>query len=407
MKFSAIFFCMGLVFICMSVNAAAIPDKPKKDSPDVRTLVKGNTTFAFDLYAKLKTSEGNLFFSPYSISAALGMTYAGAKGDTQVQMSRVLHFIPEQAHLHRAFSGLRQKLSRNGSEISIANALWGQGGYPFRKDFVALLAENYGAGLNEVNFREDRESARQTINSWVEKQTRAKIRNLIRPGIFTPLTRLVLTNAIYFKGVWASPFEKERTKEDSFMLSDGREIRVPMMQQKGVFRYAEKGGIQVLELPYEDSRLSMVILLPRSSGDMTELENSMTPEKLNLWLPERQRDIIVFLPKFRLTSEFEMAEVLKSMGMRDAFDQGKADFSGMYDRKNVQPGEWLSVSKVIHKAFADVNEEGTEAAAATAAVMRTRSMPPVFRADHPFVFFIRDNASESILFFGRVVNPGE
>jgi len=398
---------------------------------DKRAIVEGNNKFALELYAKLRAREGNLFFSPYSISTALAMTYAGARGETEAQMWKTLHFptVPggigskpnkapsgpmttrrvwDRMRLHSAFGRIIKDLNNRGKkggyELTVANALWGQKGYGFLKTFLKLTEKNYGAGLKEVDFIAATESARKTINVWVEKKTKNKIKNLIPKGVLNRLTRLVLTNAIYFKGNWASRFKKDRTKDAPFTLAGGQKVDVPMMNQTADFNYMETEDFQGLELPYVDDELSMIILLPKRGDGLAEFEKTLTLESLSQWPARfRKRKVIVSVPKFKMTSQFRLADVLKSMGMTDAFVPDVADFSGMNGKRD------LFISAVIHKAYVDVNEEGTEAAAATAVVVGVTSvMPgrtPVFRADHPFLFLIRDNDSGSILFIGRVMNP--
>jgi len=377
-----------------------------KDGADVKAVIEGNTLFALDLYGRLRKEDGNLFLSPYSISTALAMTYAGGRGETEKQMVKVLHFTLEQKQLHPAFAELQNTLNEGGKkgayELSVANALWGQKGYPFLKDFLAMIKNSYGGGLNEVDFIKATESARTTINTWIEKKTNNKIKELIAPGVLNDLTRLVLTNAIYFKGKWAAQFEKKNTKEAPFILADGKKVNIPMMYQKSDFKYIEKEDLQILELPYRGDDLSMLLLLPRKMDGLPALESQLTKDSLQGWLTSMQgkREVVVYLPKFTMTKEFMLADVLRSMGMTDAFSLPPADFSGMTGKKD------LFISAVIHKAFVDVNEEGTEAAAATAVVMRVSSAQmTVFRADHPFLFLIRDNHSGSILFIGRVADP--
>lgn len=396
--------------------------KGKKDiqNPDVKAAVAGNSKFAFELYAKLKDDPrvkkdgGNLFFSPYSISTALAMTYAGARGRTEKQMADVLHFSLPQERLHPAFGALEKQLNtggkKGGYQLSVANALWGQKGYAFLKDFLDLTRKNYGAGLKEVDFVRETEKTRKTINAWVEKKTKDKIKELIQKGVVDNAT-LVLTNAIYFKGDWASKFKEENTHDAGFDLGGPKTmiqiIPVPMMQQKGKFKYAERDKLQILELPYKDKELSMIILLPKKGpylalDALKELEKSLTLKNLEKWLAElREQEVMVYLPRFKMTwGVFELKDILKAMGMTAAFSG--ADFSGMTGHRN------LFISNVLHKAFVEVNEEGTEAAAATAVVMREAAMAiPVFRADHPFVFMIKDNRSGSILFMGRVMNPAK
>ncbi len=384
---------------------------PTPMHPDGAAVVKGNTAFALELYARLRERDGNLFLSPYSVSTALAMTYAGARGDTAAQMADVLHFDLKGEALHRAFGQLVERLNEQGEkggyQLSVANALWGQKGYGFLKEFLDLTEAHYGAGLHEVDFEKGLEAARQTINAWVEEETQDKIKELIPKGALDVLTRLVLTNAIYFKGDWASPFEEEETKDEPFTLLDGQKLDVPMMHQTEKFGYAEDEGLQVLELPYVGKELSMVVLLPKSADGLADLEKSLTAENLEKWLAGlRRRNVVVALPRFKVTCGFALGKALKSMGMTDAFSPAAADFSGMNGGK-----EPLWIGAVIHKAFVEVNEEGTEAAAATAVMMvggMARPEPtPVFRADHPFLFLIRDTRTGSILFLGRVANPVE
>ena len=395
---------LALVLLFTSVCRAEVPAAPEART-DEKALVTGDNAFALDLYGKLKEEGGNLFFSPFSISTALGMTYAGARGNTEAQMAKVLHFDLPQEKLHPAFKslldGLRARQKVGGYELSVANALWGQQGDSWLKAFLDVTRGNYGAGLQEVDFAGDTEAARQAINDWVEKETREKIKDLLLKGDVGRETALVLTNAIYFKGEWASQFRKYWTRPGPFTLSDGSKVEVPMMHQSGEFPYMETEDLQVLELPYVKGHLSMIVLLPRKVDGLGALEASLTADKLEGWLGElHKEEVSVILPKFQMTSRFELSEVLKALGMTDAFSLPPADFSGMGGSKD------LDISKVIHKAFVDVNEEGTEAAAATHVVL-AREGPPVrpVRADHPFLFLIRDNASGSILFMGRVTDP--
>lgn len=374
----------------------------------LKILVNGNNKFAFELYKNLMTRQGNLFFSPYSISTTLAMTYAGAKGNTQAQMANVLHFELPQEFLHPEFKKLIDITNGKTSayQLNVANALWGQKGYSFLSSFIELTKENYGAGLNEVDFKRATETARRTINAWVEKETQNKIKDLIQPGVLDVLTRLVLTNAIYFKGNWANEFEKKLTKDLPFYVAPEKEIQTPMMYKKGDFNFLETKELQILELPYKSKELSMIVLLPKKIDGLADVEDFITPEFLNNWLENFDEiKVEVYLPKFKTTSAFSLKENLSAMGMPNAFSQKSADFSGMNGNND------LYISEVIHKAFVDVNEEGTEAAAATAVVMKLKGgmveRIPVFRADHPFIFLIRDNRSGSILFMGRLENPGE
>jgi len=374
------------------------------------SLSAGNTAFALDLYAQLKSGEGNLFFSPYSISTCLAMTYAGACGETEAQMARTLHFETDQGKFHAEFGKLQNELNaiqeKKDVELNIANGLWGQEGHPFLPAFLDTATKMYEAKLKQVDFRTDAEPARKEINDWVSDKTKGKITDLIAPGVLNPGTRLVLVNAIYFKGAWLHQFKKSSTAEMPFSVSRNEKIQTKMMNQSEYFRYADLGALQLLELAYKGGDISMVVLLPREIGGLKALESSLNQKQLDGWMTQAKSEKVnVFLPKFKLTQQFSLANTLAAMGMTDAFSP-RADFSGMDGAKD------LYISAVVHKAFVDVNEEGTEAAAATAVGMRAsvmmRPQPvPVFRADHPFLFLIRDTHSGSILFLGRVTNPAK
>jgi len=390
--------------------AAVDPAQVKADRPAV---VKGNTSFAFDLYGKLRTEKGNLFYSPYSMSAALAMTYAGAKEKTAEQMADVMHYGLEQPRLHASFAGLHQELNagdpaRRGYQLSTANALWGQQNYPFREEFLATIKSNYGGGLQSLDFDKDREGACKIINTWVEKQTQDRIKDLLKPSMLNDKTRLVLTNAIYFKGDWDSQFKKEATRDEPFLVTAADKPKVPLMHQTNQFKLFEGQDFQLLSMPYVKKDLSMVVLLPKKVDGLADLEQQLTPQKLEQWLASaRDQRVVVTLPKFKITAELDLKDRLSDMGMPLAFDPDKADLTGMYDK--VKAGGYnLYIAKVIHKAFVDVNEEGTEAAAATAVIVKENKsvqIDPVFRADHPFIFMIRDNRSGSVLFLGRLVDP--
>ena len=401
--------CAFILLVTMgTVAGLSIADEQAaKQKTDIEIVVQGNNAFALELYAKLRDGKGNLFFSPYSISTALAMTYAGARGQTEKQMAEVLQFSLPAEKLHTTFGAVLKDLNVRGEKasfkLSVANALWGQKGYGFLKEFIELIETSYGGRLNEVDFAAAAEDARQTINAWVENETKNKIKDLIPKGVLNSLTRLVLTNAIYFKGNWASKFEEEDTKDAPFTMVNGEKLDVAKMNQTAEFNYMETEDFQGLEMPYVDKELSMIILLTKRNDRLIALEESLTMDNLSNWLAKlAKRKVVVSVPKFTMTCQFMLADTLKSMGMTDAFSGG-ADFSGMTGRKD------FFISAVIHKAFVDVNEEGTEAAAATAVVMKlTAALPeeiPVFRADHPFLFLIRDNCSGSILFVGRLMNP--
>jgi serpin B len=387
-------------------------EQPAAKPADKAAAAKGDNEFALDVYAQLRGEEGNLFFSPYSISTALAMTYAGARGQTADEMAKTLHFTLDQEHLHPAMGALIRELNDpgkpSGYQLSVANALWGQKGQPFRKDFLDLTRTDYGAGLHEVDFARATEAARKTINTWVEQQTRDKIKELLKPGILDPDTRLVLTNAIYFKGDWVYQFDKKRTHQADFHVTEKQTVQVPLMSmtnEKGEFKYLKGDDFQALELPYAGKHLAMVLFLPDKLDGLAEFEKGLTAAKLDGWIGQLKptKEVFVALPKFKMTKEFSLKDMLTKMGMRQAFDPDKADFSGIDGSRD------LYISAVIHKAFVDVNEEGTEAAAATAVVIKPTAvrLTPRFQADHPFLFLIRDNRSGSILFLGRVADPSK
>jgi serpin B len=341
------------------------------------------------------------------------MTRAGARGATAAEMDKTLHFTLPENKLQPAFGALIREVNgdpmdaKRGYQLSTANALWGQKGFGFKADFLKLVHDNYGAGLNEVDFKRAAEQARGEINAWVEKETRDKIKNLLQQGDLTPDTRLVLTNAIYFKGDWAGPFKKEQTKQEPFHLTADKKTDAPLMHRTGEYKYLDGGTFQALELPYSGKNLTMVVLLPKKAGGLADFEKDLTAEKVTEWVGGlREQEVIVTLPKFKTTQRVSLAPTLSEMGVTKAFTL-HADLSGM----GGSPGDLL-ISSVIHKAFIDVNEEGTEAAAATAvgvksAAVRVEPPKPVFRADHPFVFLIRDTRSGSILFLGRLADPAK
>jgi serpin B len=378
---------------------------------DVSKMVEGSNQFALDLYQQLHSSEGNLFFSPSSISTALSLTHAGAAGETKTEMAKTLRIQLPDDRLHSAMGILQASwklpAQNKGIRLNIANRLWGQANTEFLPAFLAITRDQYSAELARLNFT-DSESARQTINRWVEEQTQSKITALIPAGALASDTKLVLTNAVYFYGTWEAPFKKENTKDEDFYLTETEKVKVPLMHRRSGFRYQAFDDFQVLELPYGDGTLSMVALLPKEKNGLSDLESKLTYQNWKQWTSSipREIDVQVYLPRFKTTSQFEMNQTLAAMGMASAFDPNTADFSGMTG------GRDLFISKVVHKAFVDVNEEGTEAAAATGIVMMPTSAlieepkePPVFRADHPFLFMIRDNRNDAILFTGRIVNP--
>ena len=396
----------GLALLAGLVTFGAA-QPPNPINPEAAAVAKGNNAFAVDLYGRLKQQDGNLFFSPYSLSSALAMTYAGARGTTAEAMAQTLHFPFAHDRLHPAFANLLSELDRKGTEskyqLSIANRLWGQKDYGFLPDFVKLSAVAYRAGLQELDFQNATEQSRETINSWVEKETQGRIKDILPAGSLPPDTRLVLTNAIYFKGNWLEAFPGRLTAREDFKLPGGKKVQVNMMHLQEMRRLAENDDLQMLELPYQDRELAMLVVLPRKVDGLAGVEKQLTAENLDKWLGEmKNHQVNIGLPKFKFTSEFKLKPVLSDLGMGIAFGK-EADFSGMASR------EKLFIDDVFHKAFVTVDEKGTEAAAATGVTARPMAapggMPVVFQADHPFLFLIRDQRTCSILFMGRVVQP--
>ena len=393
--------------------------------PDIAQIVESSSDFAIALYSKLaKDVSGNLFLSPSSIMAALAMTFAGAGGETAKEMAEVLHFVLPANRLHEAFRLLQQSTTTGSVQLRIANRLWGQQGYHFLSDFLETTDRCYGARLAEVDFRRAAEETRKRINKWIEDQTDQKIKELIGPGMLDSMTRLVLTNAACFLGCWEHEFDEAATKDTPFWITPHDQHPVRMMRQTGLFVYGESDGLQSLEMPYRGSRyefhhsgagkaevaeqmdygsdLAMCILLPRKGSDLKEVESHLSPSTLQRWMPSDSCKVEVHVPRFCIESTFSLAGTLESLGMRKAFSR-EADFSRMSDDP-----EGLYLAAALHKAFVDVNEKGT-AAAASALLMAdlgavTHEKPKVFLADHPFLFLIRDRKTRLIRFIGRLTD---
>ncbi len=401
---------------CPAGSSGSAPDPALEPAvEDIPALVTGNTEFALDIFGILSSDapSDNLFFSPFSISTALGMTWAGAEGETEVQMADVMGFTLPQASLHRSFHGLLERLSLEYREsfggedaeplvLEIANALWVEATFRLLDDYVNLAETEYGAVARNVDFMGDPDGARVAINDWVSERTRERIQDLLAPGVITGMTRVVLTNAVYFKGSWLHQFQEGATWDDDFTLLDGSVVSVPMMHQTEAFPFGRGYGCKAISLPYSDGMSSMLVLLP--DGDIGELESNLDLETL-----ETIRDgmfntqVYITMPSFEFTSSFSLKETLEDMGMTDAFDPGLADFTGFTGNRD------LYISAVIHKAFVKVDETGTEAAAATAVVMALTSanpqQPEELVLDRPFLFFVFDDLTGSILFMGRVADP--
>jgi serpin B len=372
---------------------------------DVQAIARSNNQFAVELFRHLHNQNGNTFFSPASISTALAMIYCGAEGATRQQIAAVLHFELPGPQLHAGFGALNTILNTESKSyrLSVANRLWRQKGFHFEAPFLRSILKHYGAEPGEVDFAAT-EQARQAINQWVAEKTNGKIGDLIAPGALPDKTRLVLTNAIYFKGTWKYRFSKTDTHDAPFHVSKDRLSKVPTMEQTGGLRYAAVNDVQMLELPYAGGHLSMMVLLPKRVDGLPELEQKLSADDVQKWISALgyQDEVEVYLPKFTFASQTSLKDVLSSMGMPLAFND-QADFSGMSTEKEQK------LFDAIHQAFVDVNEEGTEAAAATGGHGGDLPGPVpvrvVFRADHPFLFLIQDNRTGTILFLGRVVDP--
>ena len=384
---------------------------PEVSFSDFETLVDGNNEFALELYRQLSDGDdGNLFFSPYSLSVALAMTYAGAEGATREQMAETLNFILEEEDLHAAFNKLAIELAKRGEgnksedeegfKLNVVNAIWGQVEYEFLSDYLDTLAVNYDAGLRLLDFVSDPEACRRTINEWVSEQTEGKIEDLIKKGIISEVTRLVLTNAIYFNAAWDKPFDEDKTSDGIFYLPDGTTVTVPMMHQTEDFGYTEGVGYQAVELKYDGNELSMLIILPED-GNFEQFKATFDAQRLDGIVENiRTATVTLSMPKFEYSSQFSVKDALVTMGMKDAFSM-VADLSGIdgsYD---------LFIEDVVHKAYVSVDEAGTEAAAASAVIINLKGIleQAEVNLDHPFIYLIRDIETNTILFVGRVMNP--
>jgi serpin B len=381
---------------------------------NVVQLSKSNTEFALDLYRKISTTkDDNIFMSPLSISVAIAMTYLGARENTRSQMGNVMHFDDlDEAQLHQAFNELHSSINEGSQsyKLYMANRLFGEKSFAFIEEYLSSSKKHYGAQLQPVDFIKDSNGACSLINSWVSENTAQKIPEIIPAGTLDASTVLVLVNAVYFKGDWFKQFDKTRTQKADFHSSKTETVQVDMMNMmkaKLVYGSNEELKTQVLQLPYVGDRLSMFVILPDPSRSLREVEAALHSQDLvniEAKFQMSRQDVNVWMPRFKMDEKFSLADILASMGISDAFSPGLANFSGMETTKS------LYISQVIHRAVVEVNEEGTEAAAATAVCMRlcaviNKSPPANFRADRPFLFFIRDNRTKAILFIGRLVKP--
>jgi serpin B len=388
---------------------------PQVSDTDYQTQVAGNNGFGWAAYQEIRGEEGNLFFSPYSISSAFAMLYAGARGNTEAELADALQFVLSQQELHPVFNKLDLELRSRGQgkkaadgkafRLNVVNATWGQRDYGFLQAYLDTLAVNYGAGLRTLDFAADPEASRQVINEWVEEQTEERIKDLLPEGSIKKLTRLVLTNAIYFNAAWAEAFEEKATQKAPFHLLDGQELQVDMMVGTKGASYTKGADFEAVSLPYDGGELSMLILLPQE-GEFDAFEQTLSVETIDGIVGQlRGAEVYLKLPRFELEKTLPLKQTLMKMGIADVFGS-ESDLSGINGKKD------LYVSDAFHKAFVKVNEAGTEAAAATAIVVGKATSigdpqpPPIpVTVDRPFIFLIRDHATNSTLFIGRVVQP--
>ena len=372
-------------------------------------VVDANNKFAIEMYKQLSgnSSEDNVFFSPYSISSAMAIVYEGARGTTADEIRTVFSYPEDIMDLRKGYAHLFNSINKPNEnyELRTANALWAQKDYPFLDEYLETAKTYYGGKLANLDFVNDPEGSRTTINRWVENQTNGKIKDLLPKGSVNPLTRLVVTNAVYFKGKWVKQFDPKDTYKTDFHVTPEKKVKVDMMALRSeVFNYTEDDTVKVLELPYSGNRLSMLVILPKQNHTIDEVEDSLTIEKIREWQSNlNPREIDVHLPKFKMETKYKLNDVLSTMGMPTAFIPDTADFSGMNGNRE------LFISHVIHQAYVDVNEEGTEAAAATGITMELSAVPPEnpFVADHPFIFLIVDKETGGILFMGRLSDPSK
>ncbi len=384
------------------IVTAKLADETSYTAERLDSLVDSLNAFTFDFYKKISDDKSkNVFFSPYSIFVALSMAYEGARGNTSEQMYYILNILQNDSATRGSFGRIYNLLNQKqeGYSINTANAFWTQQNYSFLKEYISILESYYIAEANELDFSKNVEAA-ETINAWIEENTNGKIKDMIDPGALSALTRLVLTNAIYFKGLWANQFDPDNTNKEDFKITSDETVEVDMMHLSDIkFNYTETKDMQVLKLPYKGNDLSMVIILPKENN-ISVVESELNPANLTNWISSlNEIEININIPRFKFEAEYTLNDVLDEMGMKDAFVPDIADFSGMDGTTD------LYISHVLHKAFVEVNEEGTEAAAATAVIVATKAITDIFNADHPFVFLIQHEETGAILFMGKIMNP--
>jgi serpin B len=407
-RVAGIRFPLFLVFgglVLLSVGSAPPEHAGQAITPKAKAISERNSTFALELFARLQSPDANQILSPFSISSALAMAYSGARGNTQHQMAQALHFPTNQPDLSFGMAAVLASLTNLASrdvELNVANALWPQRGYQFTPEFLSVCRNDYSAVPDFVDFEANSEAARQRINAWAERSTKGKIKGLFGQGSVNADTRLVIANATYFKGKWASRFEKRQTRTKPFWITPEKAVQVPMMSQKSTFLHLVDGDTQLVAIPYRGEAVSMLVLLPKTRDGLAGLEARLNFENLTNWIDHlRPAEVDLLLPRFKVNSRFSLASTLADMGVRDAFDQARADFSGMTAQRP------LFISLVEHAALVEVDEEGTVAAAATGVSFGCAKRPPPasFHADHPFLFLILDRTTRTVLFIGRIANP--
>ncbi|HQI70093.1 MAG TPA: serpin family protein [Bacteroidales bacterium] len=415
MKTLNLFFTAGLISLVLlcacktNKNSMNSTSSPSDEGSSVVNITENNNRFAFDLYKNIGAKPENMLYSPYSISSALAMTYTGARGNTEKQMGAVMHFSPNSLDFNNQNNARLKEINalNDGSTLNTytANSIWAQKDFKFKESFIGALKDSYLSSLHTVDFIKETEQSRLLINKWVETETKEKIKDLIQPGLIDYLTRMVLVNAIYFKADWETAFDETLTKKMTFYPDETTQVPCDFMFAERDFGfYEQENGLKAIEIPYSKGKMSMLVILPKDKNGIFGITKETGPDWYNMINTSLvKKKVKLWLPKFKTTSEFELSEVLQQMGMKEAFSDN-ADFSGMTGKKD------LKISKVIHKAFVEVNESGTEAAAASAVVMRVKSMPanqPEFRADHPFLFIIKENTQNRILFIGNIFNPAK
>lgn len=392
--------------ILLSIGSAPPEQAHRAVAPEAKAVADRNSAFALGLFDNVEKPDQNQILSPFSVSAALAMAYTGARGNTEKQMAQALQFPTNRTDVSSWMTAVLASFTNLASgdvELNVANALWPQSGYQFIPEFLDLCRNHYQATPDFVDFQANSEAARQRINSWAERSTKGKIKGLFGQGSVNADTRLVIANAIYFKGKWASRFEKSKTRPKPFWITSEKAVQVPMMSQKSTFLHLVDGDTQIVEMPYRSEGISMLVLLPKSRDGLTGLEARLNVENLTNWIDHlRPAEVDLVLPRFKINSRFSLAPTLAGMGMRDAFDQASADFTGMTAQRP------LFINLVEHAALVEIDEEGTVAAAATGISFGCAQRPPpaTFQADHPFVFLIFDRPTRTVLFIGKVTNPG-